>query len=68
MAAWSTEALLLRQVLYAIQGGNWQRGGGKGKKPKPVDLPDGNGAQKASGADIARGLQNLGQIPADIKI
>lgn len=70
MAHWSMEALLLRQVLLASQGANWQRSGGKGQKPKPIPLPDERGrgdkpAQtRASGADIAQRLANLGLIPA----
>jgi hypothetical protein len=70
MAYWDVNALLSRQILLAIQGGNWQRGGGKGQKPKPVALPDekGRGSKpapgKASGADVAQRLANLGLIPA----
>jgi hypothetical protein len=70
MAHWSLEALIQRQTLLAIQGGNWQRGGGKGQKPKPIPLPDDKGRGnkpapiKASGADIAQRLANLGLIPA----
>nr|WP_221374408.1 hypothetical protein [Actinoplanes polyasparticus] len=74
MADWNVSEFLLRQILLAVQGGNWQRGGGKGQKPKPIPLPDDKGRgdapakAKSSGADIARRLQNLGQIPADVKI
>jgi hypothetical protein len=70
MADWGVSELLLRQVLLAVQGGNWQRGGGKGQKPKPVELPDGKGRggqpakAKPSGADIAQRLKNLGLIPS----
>ena len=69
MAHWSMESLLLRQVLLAVQGGNWQRSGGKGQKPKPVPLPDdktrtGKPAAKPEGADIAQRLANLGLLPA----
>jgi hypothetical protein len=63
---WSVDALLLRQVLFAVQGANWQRSGGKGPKPKPVDLPGQKRrtpAAKQVGADIAQRLRNLGLIP-----
>jgi hypothetical protein len=70
MAHWDMQSLLSRQILLTLQGANWQRSGGKGSKPKPIPLPDGKGrgdkpaASKASGADVARRLQNLGLIPA----
>ncbi len=69
MAHWDVNALVSRQILHAIQGGNWQRGGGKGSKPKPIPLPDDKGRgdsppkAKASGEDIARRLQAMGMIP-----
>jgi hypothetical protein len=71
MAQW--DALvpqLLRQIDFRLAGANWQRSGGKGTKPKPIDLPDGKGRgssparSKPSGADVAQRLRNLGLIPA----
>ncbi|MGZ4530727.1 MAG: hypothetical protein ACXVXP_00075 [Mycobacteriaceae bacterium] len=38
-AGWSMEALLLAAAVDAINGGNWQRSGGKGPQPKPVPRP-----------------------------
>ncbi len=70
MAAWGLPELLLRRIDLGIQGGNWQRAGGKGQRPKPVPLPDDKArtgkpaAPKPSGDDIARKLRNLGLIPA----
>jgi len=70
MADWDLHAFLLRRLDVLLQGANWQRAGGKGSKPKPVDLPDGKGRgskparTKASGEDIARRLHSMGLIPA----
>ncbi len=66
MADWSVEALLLRLIEFDLRGANWQRGGGKGKRPKILELPDGKagGKAKASGPDVAAKLRNLGLIPA----
>lgn len=36
---WTPELDFIGAVLTAIQWGNWQRGGGKGDKPKPVKRP-----------------------------
>ncbi len=68
MAPWDLHALLLRRLDLGIQSGNWQRGGGKGTKPKAIELPDSKGrGQKpktaAVGADVAQRLLNLGLIP-----
>jgi hypothetical protein len=70
MADWTIEALLQRQMLFALHGANWQRSGGKGPKPKPVDLPDQKQrpAAKPDGSDIAQRLRNLGLIPADTPV
>lgn len=60
------QELLLRQVLHTLQGANWQRSGGKGSKPKPIELPDKRRkapASKPVGADVAQRLRNLGLIP-----
>jgi len=70
MADWDLHALLLRRLDILLAGGNWQRAGGKGQRPKPIELPDGPGRGgrparvKPSGDDIARRLRNLGLIPA----
>lgn len=36
---WTAEIDFLAAVVTAIQWGNWQRGGGKGEKPKPIERP-----------------------------
>jgi hypothetical protein len=30
---------MLALILQAVQGGNWQRSGGKGKPPEPISRP-----------------------------
>lgn len=38
---WVTpETQILVAVLHALEGANWQRGGGQGSAPKPMKLPD----------------------------
>ncbi len=66
IADWSTTDLLLRRIDLHLMGANWQRGGGKGQKPKPLDLPQQRRARpaKPAGDDIAQRLRNLGLIPA----
>jgi len=69
MASWDMTALLLRQIDLRLAGANWQRAGGKGQKPKPIDLPSttSRGNQpargKPSGDDLAQRLRNLNLIP-----
>lgn len=36
---WGTTDWLLAGVLDVLQGANWQRGGGKGQRPKPIPRP-----------------------------
>lgn len=36
---WSTEAHLLASIYDALAAANWQRSGGKGKRPKPIERP-----------------------------
>lgn len=38
-ADWGVEAYLLALVADAVNAGNWQRGGGKGPKPQPIERP-----------------------------
>ncbi|WP_431728575.1 hypothetical protein [Verrucosispora sp. TAA-831] len=59
---------LLRRIELRLAGANWQRGGGKGKRPEPVPLPgeQPKGAsrpQPVDGDDVAQRLRNLGLIP-----
>jgi hypothetical protein len=69
MADWDLHALLLRRLDLLLSGANWQRSGGKGNKPKAIELPDGRGRgsrparSKPSGEDIATRMRNLGLIP-----
>jgi hypothetical protein len=37
---WTPQTDFLAEILAAVQGGNWQRGGGKGPQPQPVKRPD----------------------------
>lgn len=54
---WTPELDFLGAVLTAIQWGNWQRGGGKGDKPKqvqrPVDKPRRVAANPTTAAELA---------------
>jgi hypothetical protein len=60
------DTYLLARVAYLLAAGNWQRGGGKGPRPKPVKPPgaprDGR-RRRDRGADAARRLGNLGLLP-----
>lgn len=38
-AAWTPGEYLLANVADSLAAANWQRGGGRGKKPKPVRRP-----------------------------
>lgn len=44
---WTTANVLAAAAVNALQGGNWQRGGGKGKKPKPIEPPKAKAARTA---------------------
>lgn len=56
---WTTTDHLLAGVLDALNGANYQRGGGRGSKPKPVPRPGDGGspqaAQKTSGSQMFAG-------------
>lgn len=68
-AQWSTEAHLLAAVLDATRAGNWQRSGGKGKRPKPIPRPGVDDGKKTFGrshrhhtpADMDRIMQRWGE-------
>jgi hypothetical protein len=38
-AQWSPELHMLANIFDTLASGNWQRGGGKGPRPKPVKRP-----------------------------
>lgn len=38
-AGWGMTEMLLASILDGVAAGNWQRGGGKGPRPKPVPRP-----------------------------
>ncbi len=37
--SWTTTDFLLAGVIDVLNGANWQRGGGKGSRPKPLPRP-----------------------------
>lgn len=64
----SLDTYLLRRIELRLAGANWQRGGGKGKRPEPVPLPGDPAKAKPkttqfSADDVAQRLRNLGLIP-----
>lgn len=62
--AWTADRVLLAGIFNALAAANYQRGNGKGKKPKPIEPPTvsrkgqraGRGRSKAA-AYIARGIR-----------
>lgn len=43
---WDTIEHLLAAVVDLLAAANWQRGGGKGQKPKPVPRPQAEGKRR----------------------
>lgn len=39
LSEWTTDTDLLAAILHTLQGANWQRAGGRGRKPKPIERP-----------------------------
>ena len=60
-ALWDANTYLLARMEHRLAGANWQRGGGKGPKPKPIEVPDGRQEQRRR--DYVNRLRNLGMIP-----
>jgi len=56
-AQWGVNERLLAGILHALHMANWQRGGGKGTKPKPITPPD----------EKAPGTQSFGSEPIKIR-
>jgi hypothetical protein len=69
-ADWTLTEVLLARLDYRLAGANWQRAGGKGGKPKPLEVPGAKAGSKTQksraerGEDAAQRLRNLGLIPA----
>jgi hypothetical protein len=59
-ARWGKAEYLLATVIDVLQGGNWQRGGGKGAKPKPVKRPDPRAEQRKH--ELVARLKRMGHI------
>lgn len=59
-ARWGITEHLLASAVDALHGANWQRGGGKGSRPKPINRPDPR-AEKRRREYVGR-LQRLGLI------
>lgn len=66
-AAWSVNSYLLAGISNLLAGANWQRSGGKGLRPKPVQTPASKPQRqqrsRAECDDSVRRLVNLGLIP-----
>ena len=45
---WTPEAHLLAATVDLLAGANWQRGDGKGPRPKPVERPSDTAEREAS--------------------
>lgn len=59
-ARWATSDHLLATAVDLLAGANWQRGGGKRAKPKPIRRPDAR-AEKRRREYVGR-LKSLGLI------
>ena len=53
-SVWQLEHQLLAGIYDATAAGNWQRGGGKGRKPKPVKRPGVGGTSEQFGSGRSR--------------
>lgn len=60
-ARWGIAEHLTATVVDVLAAANWQRGGGKGKRPEPLKRPDA-AAEKRRRGYVER-LKRLGHIP-----
>lgn len=57
---WVTAELqFLSAILYAVEGANWQRGGGQGNAPKPFEFPKDHKISIADGAELDKRRRRL---------
>lgn len=62
-ARWGVGEHLLAMAVDVLVGANWQRGGGKGQKPKPIPRPDPRAERRKR--DYVQRLQRMGLIKAE---
>lgn len=56
---WDLHAMLLRVIANDTRGANWQRGGGKGRKPEMIELPKAMERGRVSKvADLKKALED----------
>lgn len=58
-AEWGLAEQLAATLLDAVRAGNWQRGGGKGPKPKPVPRPGVDNPRETSMLGTAMPLEDI---------
>lgn len=51
-SAWSTAEHLLANIFDVLQGANWQRGGGKGRRPQRIPRPGDTPAKTKIGKTV----------------
>lgn len=66
-ADWTVTDHLLAKIAHLLAQANWQRGGGKGNKPKPITPPDAGKPRRDRGVEALRRHRNLGLIPGHAK-
>lgn len=61
-ALWSPNEYLLALVADLLQAANWQRGGGKGTKPKPLARPTDKAVKRLTVAELKKDRMQSGVI------
>jgi hypothetical protein len=60
-ARWGIAEHLAATTIDVLVAANWQRGGGKGRRPEPLKRPDAQAEQRKRG--YIASLKRLGHIP-----
>lgn len=64
---WSTTEHLLAAAVDTLQNANWQRGGGKGSRPKPLERPGSDRTQEKRYGTTDRSQGQIRKYLADLK-
>lgn len=56
---WTNDTELWSAILHVLQGANWQRGGGKGAKPKRMKRPKDGPIEVHSAEELAEKKRDL---------